>query len=99
MKSVGERLSRERIDRGLDLASLATLTRISQRYLEAIESGDTSELPGGFFYRSFVRQYASALGLDPTGIEEDLERERQAEAQSLEAVLQRTEFPIKPQDP
>src|SRR5207237_56183 len=64
MKSVGEKLRRERIDHGIDLATLSSLTRISQRYLQAIETGNIDELPSGFFYRSFVRQYASALGLD-----------------------------------
>jgi cytoskeletal protein RodZ len=32
--------------------------------LEAIEADDTKILPGDFFHRSFIRQYASALGLD-----------------------------------
>lgn len=99
MKSVGERLRRERIGRGIDLAKFSSLTRISQRYLEAIEAGNTDELPSGFFYRSFVRQYAAALELDPGEIEADLERVRQAEAPASEGALQAAQFPIKAQDP
>lgn len=99
MPSVGERLRKERIAQGLDLASLATRTRINQRYLEAIENGDISGLPSGFFYRSFVRQYASVLGLDPSEIEDELQRERQNEAAVLDAALQEAEFPIKQPDP
>jgi cytoskeleton protein RodZ len=99
MKSVGEKLRRARIEQGLDLATLANLTRITQRYLQAIETGDISELPNGFFYRSFVRQYASALGLDTDDIEADLERLRQSEAPVLTAAMEQAQFPIKAQDP
>jgi cytoskeletal protein RodZ len=99
MKSVGEMLRRERIDRGIDLAKFSALTRINRRYLEAIESGKVDELPSGFFYRSFVRQYATALGLDPAMVEAELERIREAEAPVLEAALQQAEFPIKRPDP
>jgi cytoskeletal protein RodZ len=38
--------------------------RIGSRYLEAIEAEQWDLLPGGFFNRSFVRQYAQALGLN-----------------------------------
>lgn len=39
---------------------------ITQRYLRAIEEDDIKSLPGTFFYKSFVKQYASLLGLDET---------------------------------
>jgi cytoskeleton protein RodZ len=99
MKSVGERLRRERIGRGIDLATFSSLTRINQRYLEEIEAGNTDNLPSGFFYRSFVRQYAAALELDMAEIEADLDRVRQAEAPALEGALKTAQFPIKAQDP
>lgn len=99
MRSVGERLRRERVERGIALPQLAAMTRISRNYLEAIEAGNTDELPSGFFYRSFVRQYATALGLDTAALEAELERVRAAEAPTLEAALQKAEFPLKRQDP
>ena len=37
---------------------------ITQRYLRAIEEDDIKSLPGTFFYKSFVKQYASLLNLD-----------------------------------
>ena len=88
MTSVGERLRRERIRQGVDLAQLAKDTRINLKYLEAIEQGDPSQIPGGFFYRSFVRQYALALGLNPTDLESELERVKEAEAPLLNAALE-----------
>ena len=55
------------------LADIASETCISTRYLEAIEADDTKILPGDFFYRSFIRQYASALGLDESATKRILE--------------------------
>jgi cytoskeleton protein RodZ len=37
---------------------------ITQRYLRAIEEDDLKSLPGTFFYKSFVKQYAAILGID-----------------------------------
>lgn len=63
MPSLGPQLRQERERRGISLADIARDTRISTRYLEAIENEDTRTLPRDFFYRSFVRQYAQHLGL------------------------------------
>lgn len=73
MNSVGERLRLERLRQGREISEIATQTRINPRYIEAIEADDLHRLPGGFFYRSFVRQYAGALGLDEAEIDQDLE--------------------------
>ena len=58
MLSVGETLKRARLEQRLDLCTVAAQTKISVKYLEAIESDDRKKLPSGFFYRSFVEQYA-----------------------------------------
>jgi len=60
----GEYLRREREMRGVSLEEISTATRISIRFLEAIETEELSKLPGGIFTRSFVRTYARYLGLD-----------------------------------
>lgn len=64
MSSAGELLRSERIQQNRSLSELATSTCISERYLKAIETDDPKALPGDFFHRSFIRAYASALGLD-----------------------------------
>jgi cytoskeleton protein RodZ len=74
MLSVGETLKRARLNQGLDLGTLATRTKISAKYLEAIESDDRKSLPSGFFYRSFVEQYARALLLDTQEIDAEVNR-------------------------
>jgi len=65
MASFGENLRRERELRGVDLRDIADATKISIRFLQALEQDRVEVLPGGIFPRSFVRQYARYLGLDP----------------------------------
>lgn len=65
MSSFGETLRRERELRGIDLREVAEATKISVRFLQALENGRLDILPGGIFPRAFVRQYAAYLGLDP----------------------------------
>src|SRR5580658_10451063 len=74
MLSVGETLKRARLHQGLDLGTVATRTKISAKYLEAIESDDRKSLPSGFFYRSFVEQYARVLSLDTQEIDAEVNR-------------------------
>jgi cytoskeleton protein RodZ len=71
----GEHLKREREMRGVTLEEVAAATRISTRFLEAIESEQWDRLPGGAFTRGFIRSIARYLGLDEesTVAEYDLE--------------------------
>lgn len=62
---VGATLREERLKRQLSIEDVALQTRISHRFLRAIEADDYSTLPGLVFARNFVRQYAALLGLDP----------------------------------
>lgn len=65
MSSFGETLRREREVRGINLREVAEATKISVRFLQALETDRLDILPGGIFPRAFVRQYAAYLGLDP----------------------------------
>src|SRR5687767_1491425 len=65
MATFGETLRRERELRGIDLREIAQATKISVRFLEALEADRVDLLPGGIFRRSFVREYARYVGLDP----------------------------------
>ena len=72
MNNISETLRRERLRQGLDLQKLSDITKISTRMLQAMEAGDLSKLPGGVFTRSFFKQYAIALGVDPASIESEI---------------------------
>ena len=74
MSSVGEILRRARQEQCLDLDTVAARTKISARFLEAIESDDRKRLPSGFFYKSFVEQYAKSLSLDTREIAAEINR-------------------------
>lgn len=62
--SFGEQLRAAREARGVSLREISDQTRISMRYLEAIESDDYKRLPGGIFNKSFVKAYARHIGFD-----------------------------------
>ncbi len=74
MSVLGETLRRAREQRRLTLAQAAAETRIREPYLAAIEAGQFERLPGAFFTRSFVRQYAAFLGVARDQVEAELER-------------------------
>lgn len=69
------RAARERL--GWSLPDVANTLRIRQPYLEAIEEGRLSELPGNAYAVGFVRTYATALGLDPAEISRRFRTEAQ----------------------
>ena len=78
MGSVGENLKNEREARDISLREVAEYTKISARFLQAIEEERLEILPGGIFNKSFVRHYAAYLGLD----------EQQTVAEYFEEVVQ-----------
>jgi len=72
----GERLKRERELREVSIEELTKSTRISTRFLQALENEDWDRLPGGVFGHGFVRTIARYLGLDEESLiaEYDLAR-------------------------
>ena len=73
-QSIGEKLRLAREARGIALRDISDQTRISMRYLEAIEADDYRRLPGGIFNRSFIRAYAKFIGYDENDAIEDYAR-------------------------
>lgn len=61
--------------RGISLEQIAEATKISIRFLRAIESEDYDQLPGGIFNRSYMRQYAAAIGFSESALLTHYERE------------------------
>ena len=57
-------LRNRRADRGLSLETIADRTKISIRFLRAIEDEEFDKLPGGIFSTSYLRQYAAAIEFD-----------------------------------
>ena len=78
MFSVGQRLREARLSQGLDFDALVARTKIQERFLKAIEADDRDVFPSGFFYKSFVDQYAQCFvdrhARDRRGDPPDVER-------------------------
>jgi cytoskeletal protein RodZ len=72
---LGNRLKEARLAKGLSLEDLQSITKIQKRYLIGIEEGNYSSMPGNFYVRAFVKQYAEALQLNPEEIFETYKNE------------------------
>ena len=64
MDSFGDRLRESRESQSYTLDQIARDTRISKRYLEALEKEDFSVFPGETYLVGFLRNYTQYLGLD-----------------------------------
>src|SRR5699024_4807211 len=72
---IGAKLKEARIAKDLSLDSLQETTKIQKRYLVAIEEGKFDILPGKFYARAFIKEYANAVGLDPNELLEEFKEE------------------------
>ncbi len=68
MTELGNRLKEARLAKNLSLDDLQSITKIQKRYLIGIEEGNYSSMPGNFYVRAFIKQYAEALDLNPDEI-------------------------------
>ena len=88
----------------MSVRAIAQSTRISERYLHALERSDLDALPGGVFDKGYIKAYAQCLDIDPKpllesyGIEErkrgrstpEHERQKLAELSLLADARSRT---------
>jgi cytoskeletal protein RodZ len=84
--SFGDKLRKQREQRGIALDAISNTTKISTRMLRAIEEEDFDQLPGGVFNKGFVRAYARHVGLDEEEAVTDYLaalRESQIQAQTI----------------
>ncbi|KRL99700.1 helix-turn-helix domain-containing protein [Liquorilactobacillus satsumensis] len=65
MSEIGKTLKTARIEKGYTLDDLQQITKIQKRYLIAIEDENFAALPGDFYVKAFIKQYAETVGLDP----------------------------------
>ncbi|MCM3409158.1 DUF4115 domain-containing protein [Metabacillus litoralis] len=65
MSELGNRLKQARDEKNMSLDDLQEITKIQKRYLIGIEEGNYAMMPGKFYARAFIKQYAEAVDLDP----------------------------------
>jgi cytoskeleton protein RodZ len=68
MASLGQDLKKERELRGISLKEISDSTKISLRFLRALEEDQLDLLPGRFFIKGILRSYADYLGLDESSV-------------------------------
>lgn len=85
---IGMRLKEAREANDISLDSLQETTKIQKRYLLAIEQGNLHLLPGKFYARAFIKEYATAVGLDPN----ELLISYQEEPTSAEEIEQELQY-------
>ena len=64
MELIGARLKKARKGANFSLQDISDRTKISLRFLAAIENDDFSALPGRVYIFGFTRAFARAVGLD-----------------------------------
>jgi cytoskeletal protein RodZ len=68
----GKTLKNVRLEKRVELRSIANETRINMAYLEDLERERFDRFPGRFYFTSFSKAYANSLGLDPEEVAFDL---------------------------
>lgn len=75
LTELGKRLVEAREEKGMSLEDLMAATKIQKRYLLAIEQGNYDIIPGKFYVRAFIKQYAEAVGLNPEQLFEEFRKD------------------------
>lgn len=75
MSELGTSLKEARTAKGYSLDDLQEMTKIQKRYLAGIEEGNYSMMPGPFYVRAFIKQYADAVGLNSDELLESYKQE------------------------
>ncbi|BCJ85753.1 helix-turn-helix domain-containing protein [Effusibacillus dendaii] len=94
MEELGRILRTARENGNLTLDEIQDRTKISKRYLMAIEAGDLSVLPGLVYARGFIKNYAEQVGvdgdalLDKYGLTDKSAVSERRESPALETVKQ-----------
>ncbi|SDC60964.1 protein RodZ, contains Xre-like HTH and DUF4115 domains [Terribacillus halophilus] len=82
---IGAKLREARESKGMTLEDVQQRTKIQKRYLKAIEENNHSVMPGEFYTRAFIKEYAQTVGLDP---DEVLEPKNQQPQETAAAPVQ-----------
>jgi cytoskeletal protein RodZ len=90
LTELGKRLKEAREAKNISLDELQDITKIQKRYLIGIEEGNYEIMPGNFYVRAFIKQYAEAVGLDSEEIFNEYQHEiPQSQREELPEQLSR----------
>ncbi|MFP7477574.1 helix-turn-helix domain-containing protein [Terribacillus saccharophilus] len=91
---IGAKLREARESKGMTLEDVQQRTKIQKRYLKAIEENNHSVMPGEFYTRAFIKEYAQTVGLNPDEVLEP-KQEQQQEVTAAAPVQGENEAPSR----
>jgi cytoskeletal protein RodZ len=93
MPEIGATLREARMRERIDISEIEAQTKIRAKYLRALENEEWNLLPGSTYVKTFLREYANALGLDGRLLVEEYklnhERPSELELQPISPSRQR----------
>jgi cytoskeletal protein RodZ len=87
MTEIGETLRDARMRARIDVSEIEAKTKIRAKYLRALENEEWGLLPGPTFVKSFLRTYATALGLDGKALVEEYRLHHERSNEALEPIV------------
>lgn len=81
MEDIGRRLQAARLAKGFTLQDAEDETRIRKKYLEGLETGRTTAIPGDVYVKGFLRTYGNFLDLDGEALVEEYKSVRATKEQ------------------
>jgi transcriptional regulator with XRE-family HTH domain len=83
LKEIGDYLHRVREEKNISLKEVQEATKISMRYLEAIDRGDLEGIPGEVYRKGFLVNFANAIGLNGQEVLQKYYQMKSAEEEKL----------------
>ncbi len=93
MDDLGRILRETRESRNISMEVAEEETKIRRKYLEALESGLYSDLPGEVYLKGFLRTYGNYLGLDGTSLVDQYKEGRTGRRAALRAAAAEASAP------
>lgn len=87
MSEIPGKLRAAREAAGLTVEDISARTKIKVQFIRAMEQGSFDHLPGEFFARSFLKNYAAEVGLSPEEIAAEFDAERTPPVEDFEPEL------------
>src|ERR1700739_4825371 len=87
MPEIGQSLREARMRARIDVSEIEAKTKIRAKYLRALENEEWGLLPGPTFVKSFLRTYATALGLDGKALVEEYRLHHERPSEGMEPIV------------
>lgn len=97
IKTIGQVLKEKRTALGLGLSEAEQLTQVQKLYIVALETDDYKALPGEFYIKAYLKQYAERLGLNADRIIQAYDEGKGITVEDKEDIQETYHF-VKPSD-